>query len=176
MPEPSSPQPSAPAHAPRTASVLVVDDEPGMRNFIGKALASRFALVETADSVETAEALRQRYRFDLLIVDIRLPGESGVEWVARLRENDVTYICDIEYDLVFLVSSDQLQKALTKNMSAGDEDDDEGEQMGRMLVSGMGLLALKLKYGDFDAGHSVPEKKRITLKRWESGWRLQADK
>lgn len=73
---------------PHAVSVLVVDDEPGMRNFLGKALASRFALVETADSVETAEALRRRYHFDLLVVDIRLPGESGVEWVQRLRERD----------------------------------------------------------------------------------------
>ena len=73
----------------RSASVLVVDDEPGMRNFLRKALASRCALVETADSVETAEALRRRYHFDLLVVDIRLPGESGVEWVTHLREQDV---------------------------------------------------------------------------------------
>jgi two-component system NtrC family response regulator len=69
--------------------VLVVDDEPGMRNFLGKALASRCALVETADSVETAEALRRRYHFDLLVVDIRLPGDSGVDWVQRLRDDDV---------------------------------------------------------------------------------------
>jgi len=78
-----------PVTATRAASVLVVDDEPGMRNFLAKALASRFALVETADSVETAEALRRRYHFDLLVVDIRLPGESGVEWVQRLRERDL---------------------------------------------------------------------------------------
>jgi two-component system NtrC family response regulator len=75
-----------PAHA---AAVLVVDDEPGMRNFLAKALASRCALVETADSVETAEALRRRVHFDLLVVDIRLPGESGVQWVERLREQQV---------------------------------------------------------------------------------------
>jgi len=73
----------------RSASVLVVDDEPGMRNFLAKALASRCALVETAESVETAEALRRRVHFDLLVVDIRLPGESGVDWVARLREEQV---------------------------------------------------------------------------------------
>jgi DNA-binding response OmpR family regulator len=66
----------------RSAAVLVVDDEPGMRNFLAKALASRCALVETADDVESAEALRRRVHFDLMVVDIRLPGESGVEWVG----------------------------------------------------------------------------------------------
>jgi two-component system NtrC family response regulator len=77
------------AHPAHAAAVLVVDDEPGMRNFLGKALASRCALVETADCVETAEALRRRYHFDLFVVDIRLPGESGAQWVQRLREQDV---------------------------------------------------------------------------------------
>ncbi|MDX2314845.1 MAG: sigma-54 dependent transcriptional regulator [Gammaproteobacteria bacterium] len=74
----------------RSSAVLVVDDEPGMRNFLLKALDQECALVETADSVERAEELRQRYHFDLLIVDIRLPGRSGVEWLEELRDQGVT--------------------------------------------------------------------------------------
>ncbi|MDX1528685.1 MAG: sigma 54-interacting transcriptional regulator, partial [Gammaproteobacteria bacterium] len=73
----------------RDAAVLVVDDEPGMRNFLSKALKPHCALVETADSAETAEALRRRYHFDLVILDIRLPGQSGVEWLNELRAQDV---------------------------------------------------------------------------------------
>jgi two-component system NtrC family response regulator len=76
--------------AGRSSAVLVVDDEPGMRNFLQKALDQECALVEAADSVESAEALRRRYHFDLLIVDIRLPGRSGIEWLAELRDQDVT--------------------------------------------------------------------------------------
>lgn len=71
------------------AAVLVVDDELGMRNFIRKALGRTCALVEEAESVESAEALRQRYHFDLLIVDIRLPGQSGVKWLQELRDREV---------------------------------------------------------------------------------------
>jgi DNA-binding NtrC family response regulator len=67
-------------------SVLVVDDEPGMRSFLKRGLAKRFALVEVAESVDEAEALRQRCHFDLVISDIRLPGRSGLEWVESLRE------------------------------------------------------------------------------------------
>jgi two-component system NtrC family response regulator len=73
----------------RNAAVLVVDDEPGMRNFLSKALKPHCALVETADSAEGAEALRRRYHFDLMILDIRLPGLSGVEWLNELRGQDV---------------------------------------------------------------------------------------
>ena len=77
------------AELPAGAAVLVVDDEPGIRNFLLKALRPRCALVEAADSAESAEALRRRYHFDLLVVDIRLPGRSGIEWVAALREEEV---------------------------------------------------------------------------------------
>lgn len=73
----------------RAAAILVVDDEPGMRNFLKRALENRCALLEVAGSAEEAEALRLRYHFDLLLVDIRLPGLSGLDWLSRLRERGV---------------------------------------------------------------------------------------
>jgi DNA-binding NtrC family response regulator len=71
-------------------SILVVDDEPGMRNFLRKALQRHYALVEVAADAAAAEALRQRYHFDLLITDIRLPGQSGMAWVQQLRDQGST--------------------------------------------------------------------------------------
>ncbi len=73
----------------RSAAILVVDDEPGMRNFLKRALENRCALLEVAGSAEEAEALRLRIHFDLLLVDIRLPGLSGLDWMERLRERGV---------------------------------------------------------------------------------------
>jgi DNA-binding NtrC family response regulator len=68
------------------ASVLVVDDEPGMCHFVQKALAPRVGQVLTAGSAEEAEPLLQRHRFDLLILDIALPGKSGITLLKELRE------------------------------------------------------------------------------------------
>ena len=80
----------APRHlALAGGSVLVVDDEPGMRNFLQRSLAPRCALVEVAASAEEAEALRQRVHFDLMIVDIRLPDGSGLDWLEGLRRRNV---------------------------------------------------------------------------------------
>ncbi|MEW8510292.1 MAG: sigma-54 dependent transcriptional regulator [Candidatus Thiodiazotropha sp.] len=71
----------------RMASVLIVDDEPGIRSFLQKGLRKYFGLVETAEDVATAEELRQHCHFDLIITDIRLPCQvGGVEWVRELRE------------------------------------------------------------------------------------------
>ena len=68
-------------------SVLVLDDEPGIRNFLVKGLKKHLGLIESADCFETAEELRQRCHFDLIIADIKLPGGSGVDWVKSLRES-----------------------------------------------------------------------------------------
>ncbi len=85
------------------SSVLIVDDEAGIRSFLQKGLASRFGLIEVAEDVETANELRKRCHFDLIIADIRLPGRSGVEWVTEIREQGsitevifITAYADIE--------------------------------------------------------------------------------
>jgi DNA-binding NtrC family response regulator len=74
----------------RMASVLIVDDEPGIRSFLQKGLAPHFGLVEVAEDADSAEALRQRAHFDLIVADIRLPGQSGVQWVTELRDQGST--------------------------------------------------------------------------------------
>jgi DNA-binding NtrC family response regulator len=83
--------------------VLVVDDEEGMRSFITRALGPRCGLVEAAGSVDAAQQLFARLHFDLIILDITLPGRSGLEWLSELRENGqqcdvilITAFADIE--------------------------------------------------------------------------------
>ncbi len=68
------------------AAVLVVDDEPGMRNFLQKTLAPRTGLVMTAASAEEAELLLARHRFDLVILDITMPGKSGITLLQEMRQ------------------------------------------------------------------------------------------
>ena len=88
------------------ASVLVVDDEPGILSFLQKALSKRFALVETAGSVEEAEKLRARCHFDLLIVDIKLPGRSGMEWHEALQNSER------RSDVIFMTAYADLETAI----------------------------------------------------------------
>jgi DNA-binding NarL/FixJ family response regulator len=71
-------------HWPQHA-VLVVDDEEGMRSFLVRALAPRFGLVESAPSAEAAAELAVRFHFDVVVLDIALPGKSGVEWLRELK-------------------------------------------------------------------------------------------
>ncbi len=80
---PTSPQP-LPESWPN-AALLVVDDEPGMRNFLLKALQPRAGLVLGAGSAAEAEALLNKHRFDLVILDIAMPGKDGLTLLKELR-------------------------------------------------------------------------------------------
>ncbi len=78
--------PTADPAAPwREFSVLIVDDEPGMLSFLLRALRSRCGAVDGAGSVEEARPLLQRSHYDLIILDIALPGLSGIDWLHELR-------------------------------------------------------------------------------------------
>ncbi|PXW95778.1 DNA-binding NtrC family response regulator [Sphaerotilus hippei] len=67
-------------------SILVVDDEPGMVSFLQRALAARGTAVDTAGSVEQAMPRVAGHRHDVVLLDIALPGRSGVQWLHELRE------------------------------------------------------------------------------------------
>jgi DNA-binding NtrC family response regulator len=68
------------------ASVLVVDDEPGMRNFLVKILSPRCKRVEQAANVEEASRHLDNAHFDIVILDNVMPGKSGLEWLREQRK------------------------------------------------------------------------------------------
>jgi len=68
------------------ASILVIDDEPGMRNFLTKILQPRARRVEQAASAQEATQRLDEAHFDLVILDNLMPGERGLDWVANQRK------------------------------------------------------------------------------------------
>ncbi|MDP4025052.1 response regulator [Methylobacterium sp. NEAU 140] len=75
---------AAPA-APRPARILVVDDDQEVRHVTASFLAGfGYRETEAADGA-AALALLERERFDLAVVDLAMPGMSGVELAAEIR-------------------------------------------------------------------------------------------
>src|SRR5688500_18431006 len=71
--------------AARALDVLVVDDEPGIRQVLTRYFASRgHAVVSARDGIEAVRLARQS-TFDVVICDLRLPGMDGYEVVRRIR-------------------------------------------------------------------------------------------
>ncbi len=70
------------------ASVLVVDDEPGIRDYLVEALRRDEHDCAAADSGEAALAHLERHHIDVLLTDLRMPGMGGVALISKARERD----------------------------------------------------------------------------------------
>jgi DNA-binding NtrC family response regulator len=68
--------------------VLIVDDEAGMRHSLQRLLQSAGYEVSVARSGERALALAKETLFDVVVLDIQMPGLSGLDVFSRLREID----------------------------------------------------------------------------------------
>ncbi len=71
--------------ANRQTSILIVDDEPALREMLADALASQFVRVHTAASADEALALAHAHGPDLIITDINLGDSSGLDVIDRVR-------------------------------------------------------------------------------------------
>lgn len=70
--------------------ILVVDDDDRIRDLVSRYLRDHeFMVLTAADAAEAGEML-SRFSFDALVVDIMMPGQTGLEFTAHLRKsNDV---------------------------------------------------------------------------------------
>lgn len=66
--------------------VLLVDDHPAFRDLLrGLLTAAGFAVVDEAGDIAEAETLVDALRPDLAVVDVMMPGVSGLEGTPRLK-------------------------------------------------------------------------------------------
>ena len=65
------------------AHILVVDDDDGIRTLVKKYLNENNYLVTTASSAEDALEKIKIIKFDLIILDIMMPGKSGLEFIEE---------------------------------------------------------------------------------------------
>lgn len=72
------------AQAAPSAKILVVDDDPGIRELISDFLGRHGYTVETASDGASMEKELARYTPDLIILDVMMPGEDGLSIVRRL--------------------------------------------------------------------------------------------
>ncbi len=71
--------------SPPLVNVLVVDDEPALRKVIRSSLAAGGFTVEEAGTGAEALTFIQQRPFDLVLLDVNMPGMSGVEACRQIR-------------------------------------------------------------------------------------------
>jgi len=72
--------------------ILVIDDDKRLRDLIGRYLTEQGYRVTTAIHAADARAKLAGITFDLLVVDIMMPGENGLELTKSLRESSLVPI------------------------------------------------------------------------------------
>jgi signal transduction histidine kinase len=73
--------------AARVATVLIIDDDRGPRESLRILLKPEFTVL-CAEGVDAGVALLKEHRPDTVIMDIRMPGKSGIEGLRAIRELD----------------------------------------------------------------------------------------
>tara|TARA_B100000003_G_C10852284_1_gene339489 strand:- start:180 stop:857 length:678 start_codon:yes stop_codon:yes gene_type:complete len=69
------------------AHILIVDDDEGIRSLLKKYLNENKYLITTADSAEDASQKIKLIKFDIIILDIMMPGKSGLEFINDEKGN-----------------------------------------------------------------------------------------
>jgi two-component system OmpR family response regulator len=67
------------------ARVLLIEDEPGIVDFVSRGLEAEGFAVEAAGDGEEGERLALRGGFDAIVLDLMLPGRGGLEILASVR-------------------------------------------------------------------------------------------
>ena len=66
--------------------ILVVDDDDGIRNLVKKFLNENNFLVTTSMDAEDANKKIQIIKFDLIVLDVMMPGKSGLEFIKENKK------------------------------------------------------------------------------------------
>src|SRR5829696_4598638 len=85
-----------PAVDSMTHTILVVDDEPGVRSALGGVLRDEGYSVDAVESGEACLDRLGRRVFDVVVLDIWLPGMDGLATLARMRERQ----CDAQVVII----------------------------------------------------------------------------
>ena len=97
-----------------SASLLIVEDDPEIRRLLADFLQQEGFEVECADGGKAMDAVLQRLRPDLLVLDLMLPGEDGLSICRRLRADDNIPI------LMLTAKSDEIDRVVGLEMGADD--------------------------------------------------------
>ena len=73
-------------------NLLVVDDDERIRNLLKEYLVTEGFVISTANSAEKAREKMKYISYDLIILDVMMPGQNGLEFTSEIRKKSQTPI------------------------------------------------------------------------------------
>lgn len=98
----------------RRAEILIVDDEPDLAEAFGEYLSGLGHEVATAGSVAECERHLARSNVDLIVLDLNMPGEKGLDYLGRLRRSSNVPV------IVMTANSDVFDRVVGLELGADD--------------------------------------------------------
>jgi len=99
---------------PEPAHILVVDDDTRLRQLLSRYLGDQGFRVTTAGNAAEARRKLESLSFDLLVLDIMMPGESGLELTQALRR-------DSEVPILLLTAMNESDDRIEGFLSGADD-------------------------------------------------------
>jgi len=96
--------------------LLIVDDEEAARYGIRRALENPGLEIAEADSAESARALMAAQPFDLLLLDVNLPGLSGLDFLKQIHRQTEG---DAELPLVVIITAHGSERLAVQAVKSG---------------------------------------------------------
>lgn len=96
------------------STILIVDDEANIRNLVKAYLEAEDYTVHTAQDGPGGLALLRRYRYDLVVLDVMLPGMDGLEVLQRIRRESDVYV------LLLTARSEETDRVIGLTVGADD--------------------------------------------------------
>src|SRR5437773_7096586 len=101
----------------KSLRLLIVDDEEAARYGMRRALETFGSDIAEAESAETARARMQARRFDLLLLDVNLPGLSGLDFLKEIQEQSEQQ--KTEAPLVVIVTAHGSERLAVRAVKGG---------------------------------------------------------
>lgn len=96
-------------------TILIIDDDPNIREIVGVALEDMGYVVVSVPDGESALSLAEQRVFDLFVLDIGMPGMDGMEVCRRLKQTPLSATTPI----VFLTAQHELSQKISAFLKGG---------------------------------------------------------
>lgn len=127
--------------------ILIVDDDNRIRSLLKEYLSENNYIVSTAENADSAKQKLEYLKFDILILDVMMPGQNGYELTKDIKKN-------IQVPIILLTAKGEVENRI-KGLELG-ADDYIGKpfEPKELLLRIKNILKNKNKI-DFNLKHSV---------------------
>ena len=94
--------------------ILIVDDDNRIRDLLSEYLKENNYIVSTSENAENAKIKISYFKFDLIVLDVMMPGQDGYDLTKEIKK-------DINIPIILLTAKDEVQNRI-KGLELGADD------------------------------------------------------